>query len=195
MALESELDGVDPNFEPEVVSAFGEAFNNVAVHGYRDLPPAPVQIEVGWDTDRLVITMIDNGRTFDPETVAPPNLDELPESGMGLFIMKACMDEVDYRPGPPNVLRLVKVRRSRDGLLPPEPFTTTPDGEAIDLADLGVPSSREPESAVITTTPEQDGDRGSHVDVVHAPEGRTGHSRWRMTAVSPAEKKEISRRK
>lgn len=195
MALESELDGVDPNFEPEVVSAFGEAFNNVAVHGYRDLPAAPVQIEVGWDSERLVITMIDTGRTFDPDTVAPPNLDDLPESGMGIFIMKACMDEVEYRPGPPNVLRLVKVRRSRDGLLPPDPFTNTSDDEALDPMDPGVISSPEPDSAVITTMPAEDGDRGSHVTVVHAPEDRAGHSTWRSTATRPGGLKEISRRK
>jgi serine/threonine-protein kinase RsbW len=111
----------DGDFEAEVVSAFGEAFNNIAVHGFRDLPPEPVQIEVDWDHEKMVITCVDNGHIFDPETVALPDLDELPEHGMGLFIMRSCMDQVDYRPGPPNVLRLVKLRTRRDGLLPPPP--------------------------------------------------------------------------
>jgi serine/threonine-protein kinase RsbW len=187
MALEAELDGADPDFEPEVVSAFGEAFNNVAVHGYRDIEPAPVQIEVAWDADQLAITMIDTGHTFDPETIGPPDLDELPESGMGLFIMRACMDVVDYTPGPPNVLRLVRARRGRDGLLPPEPTEgTTVTGLA-----------RDDEDALVTTTPPSDGDRSSHVAVVDAPDDgqRTGHSDWRMKALRSDEPKEISRRR
>jgi len=111
----------DGDFEAEVVSAFGEAFNNIAVHGYDGLAPQPVQIEVDWDHEKLVITCVDNGHTFDPETVALPDLDALPEHGMGLFIMRSCMDQIDYRPGPPNVLRLIKLRSRRDGLLPPPP--------------------------------------------------------------------------
>jgi serine/threonine-protein kinase RsbW len=118
MALESDQESpqapsADGDFEAEVVSAFGEAFNNIAVHGFRDRAPEPVQIDVDWDDEKLVITFVDNGHVFDPETVAPPDLDELPEHGMGLFIMRSCMDEVDYRPGPPNVLRLVKLRARR----------------------------------------------------------------------------------
>ena len=100
-------EGTD-DFEAEVVSAFGEAFNNIAVHGFEGCPPGPVQIEVGWDDEKLIITCVDSGQTFDPDAVAPPALDELPEHGMGLFIMRSCMDEVVYQPGPPNVLRLVK---------------------------------------------------------------------------------------
>jgi serine/threonine-protein kinase RsbW len=101
------------DFEAQVISACGEAFNNIAIHGFRDRAPEPVSIEVDWDGERLSITFVDNGRVFDPDAVAPPNLDELPERGMGLFIMRSCMDEVDYRPGPPNVLRLVKLRQLR----------------------------------------------------------------------------------
>jgi serine/threonine-protein kinase RsbW len=102
-------------FEARVISAFGEAFNNVAVHGYRGLPTGPVDVEVAWDAEKLVVTMIDSGHTFDPSSVGPPNLDDLPEEGMGLFIMRSYMDEVDYRPGPPNILRLVKRRGGSDG--------------------------------------------------------------------------------
>jgi len=121
MALEDRADSSvssADDFEAEVVSAFGEAFNNIAVHGFRGVTPEPVQIEVDWDEDSLVITFVDTGRTFDPARVAPPDLDALPEHGMGLFIIKSAMDEVDYRPGPPNVLRLTKRYRQRNIILP-----------------------------------------------------------------------------
>ena len=92
-----------------VISAVGEAFNNIAVHGYRDGTPGLVEIDVGVDRrGRLAVEMRDYGRSFDPRTAAAPDLDALPESGMGTFIMNRLMDEVDYRPGSPNVLKLVK---------------------------------------------------------------------------------------
>jgi serine/threonine-protein kinase RsbW len=133
MALETEPTDADGDFEAEVVSAFGEAFNNIAVHGFQGLEPQPVQIEVDWDEEKLVITFVDNGHIFDPETVALPDLDALPEHGMGLFIMRSCMDQVDYHPGPPNVLRLVKLRRQRDGWLPPSPSRSS----SVDLLASG----------------------------------------------------------
>ena len=41
-----------------------------------------------------------------------PDLDALPESGMGIYIIKSFMDEVTYRssdrPGAPNVLSMTK---------------------------------------------------------------------------------------
>jgi serine/threonine-protein kinase RsbW len=92
-----------------VISAVGEAFNNIAVHGYRDEKPGPVEIDVGVDRrGRLAVEMRDYGRSFDPRNAIPPDLDALPESGMGIFIMNGVMDEVVYRPGRPNVLTLVK---------------------------------------------------------------------------------------
>jgi serine/threonine-protein kinase RsbW len=114
MAVGDGASGADePDLEAEVVSAVGEAFNNIVLHGFRGLPPRPLQIEVDWSDERLTVTLTDEGETFDPSVVTPPDLDALPEHGMGIFIMRACMDEIDYRPGPPNITRLVKLRRRR----------------------------------------------------------------------------------
>jgi len=101
------------NFDEEVVSAFGEAFNNIAIHGYRGGPPGEVDIEIESDEGGIVIRLMDTGSSFDPNCVAVPDMADLPESGMGLFIITSFMDEVDYRPGRPNVLRLVKRREGR----------------------------------------------------------------------------------
>jgi serine/threonine-protein kinase RsbW len=106
------------DFEAEAISACGEAFNNIAIHGYRGRPPGVVCIEVAWSEEHLAITFVDDGKVFDLEEAAssssmPPDLDDLPERGMGLYIIRTCMDGVDYRPGPPNVLRLVKLTRRR----------------------------------------------------------------------------------
>ncbi|WP_437600848.1 ATP-binding protein [Sorangium sp. So ce590] len=115
MATPGRVEGGSPgmtqeDFEDQTVSAFGEAFNNIAIHGYRDGPPGDVDIEIESGADGIIIRLMDTGRSFDPAAIDNPPIDDLPESGMGLFIIKSFMDEVDYCPGSPNVLRLVKRR-------------------------------------------------------------------------------------
>jgi serine/threonine-protein kinase RsbW len=105
-----------PNFDEEVVSAFGEAFNNIAIHGYRDRPPGDVEIEMHLTPDRLVIRLIDYGNSFDIQSVREPDLDAMPESGLGLFIIRSFMDAVAYTPGQPNVLSMTKYLTGDDNL-------------------------------------------------------------------------------
>lgn len=99
-------------FDDEVVSAVGEAFNNVAIHAYRDVSPGAVELEIELRPDSIVIRMSDTGRRFEPSVERTPDLASLPESHMGLYIVRSCMDQVTYRPGSahasPNVLTLTK---------------------------------------------------------------------------------------
>lgn len=95
-------------FRTHVVSAVGEAFNNIALHGYRNRAPGLVSIEVAATHDQLSIELTDYGVTFDPRTLPAPDLESMPESGLGVFIIRSFMDDVEYTPGPPNVLKLTK---------------------------------------------------------------------------------------
>jgi len=56
------------------------------------------------------LRMLDRGKSFDRLDVPSPDLDALPERGMGLFIIENFVDEVHYTPGDPNELVMVKVR-------------------------------------------------------------------------------------
>lgn len=98
-------------FEDQVISAFGEAFNNAAIHGYSDRPPGMIDIEIDVVADAITLRIADYGKSFDPTLVAEPDLDALPESGLGLYIMRSFMDSLDYQagaPGAPNVLSMKK---------------------------------------------------------------------------------------
>ena len=94
-----------------VVSACSEAFNNIAIHGYRE-QPGDVRIEIEPGELGIAISIFDRGPSFDPAEIAAPCLDELPESGMGLYIIRSFMDDVSYHPGDPphtpNELRMYK---------------------------------------------------------------------------------------
>jgi serine/threonine-protein kinase RsbW len=62
---------------------------------------------------------MDFGNRFDPAAQTLPDLDALPESNMGLFIVRSCVDEFSYVPGNPpkfpNVLTLKKNYFIADG--------------------------------------------------------------------------------
>ncbi len=100
-------------FVHQMVSAVGEAFNNIAIHAYNDANRDEVEVEVSVDSKSVTATLRDFGVAFRPKGSLPVDMSrlgefELPESGMGMHIMKSFVDEVDYKPGSPNVLHLRK---------------------------------------------------------------------------------------
>ncbi len=105
--------GGSDEFEAEVVSAFGEAFNNIAIHGYGESSPGRVDVEIETQPGRILIRVFDWGTRFVWPSVAPPP-NALPEFGMGLFIIRSFMETVTYTPGcppeTPNCLVLSKHR-------------------------------------------------------------------------------------
>jgi serine/threonine-protein kinase RsbW len=95
-------------FRMHFVSAVSEAFNNIVIHGYRDRDMGTVRIEIDLGQTSMTVRMVDFGASFDLTRVAIPDLAKLPESGLGIFIIRSFMDSVLYEPGQPNVLILNK---------------------------------------------------------------------------------------
>jgi len=108
----------DPEFEAQVVSAFNEAFSNAVLHG-GGAGGADLEIEIEPHADRLTVRLMDRGQSFDFAAVPEPALDALPESGLGIHVIRSWMDDVAYAPGDPNVLSMTKrlggFSRSDDG--------------------------------------------------------------------------------
>ena len=76
--------------------ALTEAASNSVRHAYADSNRAGV-VEISYELlpDRLVIEVTDEGEGFDPaEAQAPP--DELSEGGLGIAIIRAIADEVEF---------------------------------------------------------------------------------------------------
>jgi serine/threonine-protein kinase RsbW len=84
-----------------LVSAVGEAYNNIALHGYSGREPGTIRMEIEQGSDWIRVVLEDAGASFDPALARPPDLDALPESGLGVFIMQSFVDEVTYVSGPP----------------------------------------------------------------------------------------------
>lgn len=78
-----------------------EALNNVIKHSYKGEQNHKIDVNVAVDSEMMEIQIVDEGESrknleikelnFDPE-----DIDALPESGMGLYIIKQLMDELDY---------------------------------------------------------------------------------------------------
>jgi serine/threonine-protein kinase RsbW len=106
LGKEGTSEGGGDAFLHAMVSAVGEAFNNVVQHAHDE--PAEVEIAIEVDSEAMSVEVRDSGRGFDLDAVPDPRLEDLPESGMGLFIIRAFVDEVRYQRGSPNVLFMKK---------------------------------------------------------------------------------------
>ena len=107
-ALAEDADPGDDDFRIAVTTAFGEAFNNVVLHSYRDRRDGVLDVEAELACDRLTLNLMDTGIAADFDGVEPPDLDAMPEGGLGVYMMHALVDEITYRGGSPNVLSMTK---------------------------------------------------------------------------------------
>lgn len=98
----------DRAFRNALITAFGEAFNNVVIHGYRSRSDGMLVVDAEVGAEYMTIRLSDHGLAVDFAKVSPPDLESFPESGMGIFMIHALVDEVTYVAGSPNVLSLTK---------------------------------------------------------------------------------------
>ena len=78
-----------------------EALNNVIKHGYKNKAKQGIDINIKTNSNYLEVEIIDTGEPRTQLTAPtldydPNDIDNLPESGMGLYIIHQLMDEVNY---------------------------------------------------------------------------------------------------
>ena len=81
--------------------AVEEIFVNIANYAYNpETGPATVRVEVDPDKTAVRITFIDHGVPYDPLSKSDPDIslpaDERDIGGLGIFITKKFMDDVNY---------------------------------------------------------------------------------------------------
>ncbi len=104
----------------KVINAFklaiDEAGTNIIRHAYRDHDePGFVTVRVIVKKASVTVSLIDQGKYFDPRNVKDPDLKRYVEigkrGGLGIFIIRKLMDELDYRKTEEgNELRMTKNR-------------------------------------------------------------------------------------
>ena len=103
--------GFDEDEIARISMAVREATINAVLHGNAYDPAKKVGFQLERTRDSLVITITDQGQGLDPSKIpdplAPENL--MKQSGRGIFLIRAFMDEVQIRQLHPGTeLKLIK---------------------------------------------------------------------------------------
>ncbi len=81
--------------------AVDEAFTNVVKHAYNYDETKYVQIKVEFKQEEFLITISDEGRSFNQEAYSEPNIKERiklrKRGGVGVYLIHKLMDKVEYR--------------------------------------------------------------------------------------------------
>jgi serine/threonine-protein kinase RsbW len=105
--------GFDADTASNIAMVAREAAVNAVLHGNKYDPSKHVSAAFEASSDTVTIRLADEGSGFDaasiPDPLAPENL--LRSSGRGVFLMRAFMDEVNFRQlSPGTEITLVKRR-------------------------------------------------------------------------------------
>ncbi len=98
-----------------IETALDEACSNIIEHAYGGESIGNIEIGFKDQPEKFTIILKDHGRPFDPDSVPQPNLSpELSErksNGLGLYMMRQWMDEVDFQFAENvNILTMVKYK-------------------------------------------------------------------------------------
>ena len=94
--------------------AVDEASTNIIEHGYGEECPSRIDITCTKIDDGLKVVIYDDARPFDPTSVPEPeinvSLDELKPRGLGIYLMRKMMDDVEYQSNADtgNTLTMIK---------------------------------------------------------------------------------------
>lgn len=100
--------GFDIEEIDDIKVAVGEACNNAVLHGSGE--EDIYEIDFVLSEEKIHIEVKDRGIGFDEDKYEEPDLDNLKGNGLGIYIMKSLMDEVDIvaNEDEGTVLKLIK---------------------------------------------------------------------------------------
>ncbi len=95
--------------------AVDEAFTNIIKHAYENKKQQKVALEVSCSSEQLLISLFDCGKPFSTKDYKEPDVKEKVKhkkrGGVGVYLIKELMDEVDYiHQDNRNEIRMIKKR-------------------------------------------------------------------------------------
>lgn len=105
--------GISGDLISDIELAIDEAVTNSILHGYGENETGTIRLLIQLHSDRVEMTIEDQGVPFDPTTFEPVtndgNISDRVPGGLGIVLIRNVMDEVTYRrEDGNNILRLVK---------------------------------------------------------------------------------------
>jgi serine/threonine-protein kinase RsbW len=84
----------------KIILAVDEACTNIIKHAYKNSPEGEIAISVELEGAKFTISIIDHGTHFDLTGIPEPDIKQYYKQkragGLGMFLMKRLMDEVNY---------------------------------------------------------------------------------------------------
>ena len=116
--------GLSDNTRRSVSLALDDVLNNAISYGYDEPESHSIELRFELAGDRLAVTVIDDGKPFNPCSYAAPDtalsLEDRAIGGLGIHMVRNIMDEVTYqRRTGKNIVVLVK--HVEDNMLTPGP--------------------------------------------------------------------------
>jgi serine/threonine-protein kinase RsbW len=106
--------GFNEETQEQIALAVDEACTNVIKHAHHHDARRLMDIQIQTDANKMKITITDRGRGFDITKLKDPDVEkyirESRHGGLGIYLIKTLMDEVDYEfnPGVKNQVQLTK---------------------------------------------------------------------------------------
>jgi serine/threonine-protein kinase RsbW len=106
--------GFNEETQEQIALAVDEACTNVIKHAHHHDARRLMDIQIQTDSNKMKITITDKGRGFDITKLKDPDVEkyirESRHGGLGIYLIKTLMDEVDYEfnPGVKNQVQLTK---------------------------------------------------------------------------------------
>ena len=99
----------------QISLALDEALSNIINHGYEGRPDGRICVSVCDERSpappRIRIIIEDRGRQVEPEVIRARDLDDVRPGGLGVFIIRAIMDDVTYEKRKGEGMRLTLIKR------------------------------------------------------------------------------------
>jgi serine/threonine-protein kinase RsbW len=102
--------GYVPEDAQDLGVAFSEACANVHRHAYGGRLDGRVELRVRVQDEQVVVVLVHDGEPFVPAGYSAPDFQRPSESGYGLYLMSALVDEVNFE-GTGSGGRVVLVKR------------------------------------------------------------------------------------
>ena len=106
---EDQDSGVASEDRVAIVTAAGELAANIIEHACKDMPEAEMSLVLRGHHDRIEVGFEDPGDAYTPPPMSDAEIEQLPLGGMGMGVITASVDELEYvRVRGTNQWRLVR---------------------------------------------------------------------------------------
>ncbi len=93
----------------DIQIAVGEALTNAFKHGSPNKGVDKITLRCFWCHEAIAFEIEDQGNEFDPNSIPEPDPNKMRDNGMGIYLMRQAMDEVEFQHNcPGNRVRLLK---------------------------------------------------------------------------------------